>query len=162
MKRLIVGEKELFVNDYPVASVPYLGFGYDYLYYEPEGDNLFKIVEVGSDSIRVALTEQEIQLCSDFCDAYQPEIIPTPAPEPEKDTTSVFFVGTNGKPGGMKPRCDLQEGEIEITKAVYLTSSFFNSVVPEPIWDQQRGEFVGETYADKRLFAYYNELQYNI
>lgn len=159
MKRLIVGEKELFVNDYPVASVSPLGFDFTYLYYEPEVPNLFKIVTVGEHLVRVDLTDSEKIACSSYCDSYVPEVVEDDE-TPLVEDPIIYFVNTISSSCGSKSRSQLGVNEIEITHDQIETRGFVNSVIPEYVWDNEQNKFVGKTYRDKRAYAYYSELKY--
>lgn len=162
MKALTVSETGgIHVNGYPAASIDALGFEYTYLYYEPEGSNMFKFVQVGDDLVRVDLTDSEKAACAAFCNSYEPDVVVTEGDETPVEDPQISFVTADGRVGGVKKRSELEDGETEVSAEVLAASGFSNSVVPEAIWNADEGLFEGKTYKDKRLYSYYDQIKYN-
>lgn len=164
MNSLLITQKELKVNGYPVGAIPALGFDYTYLYYEPQLENSFKILKVGEEFVRSELNDAEVAICVAYCEAFTPEVVsePSDSAEPVDPTQEemVDCVLANGKPGHKK-RKDLLEGEIEIdhTKIEYAYPMATNTM--QVVWDPASESFVGETYVDKRLCEFYKMATFN-
>jgi hypothetical protein len=160
---------------YNLTGFPTLNFNYAYLYYEPESDNVRKVIaneegvlvyealnaaEIEAIESQLNLLNNETYLAT-FLEQYEKKselFVQENAVEVEDPT--IFFVAADKVTSGSKPRSQLNAGEIEITHAQIETKGFVNSVIPEAIWDDAQAKFVGKTYKDKRAFAYYDQLKY--
>jgi hypothetical protein len=158
MKALTVSETGgIHVNGYPAASIDALGFEYTYLYYEPEGDNMFKIVQVGDDLVRVDLTDAEQAICSAFCDSYEPAVV-EPAASDEPVEAEVAFIRDGAAAVGFKKKSEFVDGDIELTEqqaSSYPGDRF--SPRPVYVWSASQAKFVPQTYEDARLVGYYRD-----
>lgn len=150
----------MLVNGYPTGSINNLGFDYVYLYYEPEINNIFKIAKVGTEFVKVNLTNEEILLIDDFCKKFVPEVIPEPVATEDPKSPLVHVVTADRLAVVIKPENEVQEDEIVIPAHIAAYGRHFSSVDnPDFIWDDAKKAFDGITYQDKRLLRYYSEIR---
>lgn len=161
MNAIIVTEKEIKVNGYPASELPNLGFQFSYLYYEPDAQNLFKFVKVGEDLIRSNLLESEKEKCASYCSSFVPEIVELPPSAPAVEDPLINFVTVDGFVGGVKPRSQLEAGEVELSREDVRSIAYSSVNQIDYIWDFQQSKFVGLGYEDKRLKRYYDEVSIN-
>lgn len=161
MNAIIVTEKEIKVNGYPVSELPNLGFEFSYLYYEPDAQNLFKFVKVSEDLIRSNLLESEKAQCASYCSSFVPEIVEPIQPAPEAEDPLINFVTVDGFVGGVKPKSQLEAGEVELSREDIRSIAYSSVNQIDYIWDFQQSKFIGLGYENQRLQRYYAEVPIN-
>lgn len=158
MSSIVISETEIKVNGYSVGAVDNIGFEYNYLYYEPEVGNAFKIMSTSEGTYNADLNSTEVQMCQDFCDAFVPPVVQQRDIVQEETPQVCTYVDQYGYLRGVKPVSELLPGEIVVTEA-HIDGTKISSV-DHPVYrfDPVQDRFVGDLYNDRRLVAYYTEL----
>lgn len=158
---ITVTESEIKVNGYKIPSIDLSDVTYDYLYYEPDGGNLYKLVKVeGTNYNKIDLTDAEKTACKNYCDSFDEtphKAIVKAAEDAEAALEQVTVVDANKKWVGLVYKNAIPSGHTQLPDGTVLP------LPPTPAehfaetsYTWNGSKFVLDSLSDRKRLAHLN------